>query len=298
MTIRIGTRTSALAMWQAEQVQMTLGSVPNQIVGICTKGDQDQSTPLHQLGQTGVFTKAIDEALLEGKIDLGVHSLKDYPTQAPEGLEVIAVLERDEYHDVFIPSEVADSDFLIRNLIIASGSPRRRAQWLARYPNHRFTELRGNMQTRLDKMAMMDGGIVSKAGLSRLGLLPKNHITLDWMIPAPAQGIMAIVGRSDDTRIREQFRTINHLPSFQAATIERAFMAEIEAGCAAPLGALALWRGDHILFKGILNSLDGKDSVRTEKSIPLNTWKEAGQTLAQELLTIGGREIMKKLRES
>lgn len=296
MTIRIGTRTSALAIWQAEHVQKVLGSLLSEIVGISTKGDQDQNTPLHQLGQTGVFTKAIDQALLEGKIDIGVHSLKDYPTQIPEGLALIAILERDEYHDVFIPSETPDDDFFVRNLLIASGSPRRRAQWLARYPNHSFAELRGNMPTRLERMKLMDGGIVSKAGLTRLGILPKNHFTLDWMIPAPAQGIMAIVGRSDDRRIRDLLLPVNHLPSFQSATIERAFMAEIEAGCSAPLGALAECRGDHFLFSGILTSLDGKELVRTEKRIPLANWREAGQMIAQEVMTNGGQEIMKSLR--
>ncbi|HCS20998.1 MAG TPA: hydroxymethylbilane synthase [Bacteroidetes bacterium] len=297
MTIRIGTRNSALAIWQAEHVQKALSPLPTEIVGISTKGDQDQNTPLHQLGQTGVFTKAIDQALLEGKVDIGVHSLKDYPTQIPEGLALIAVLERDEYHDVFIPSETPGDDFFVRDLLIASGSPRRRAQWLARYPNHRFTELRGNMHTRLERMAMMDGGIVSKAGLTRLGILPDKHITLDWMIPAPAQGIIAIVGRIDDIRIHETIRSVNHLPSFQAATIERDFMAEIEAGCAAPLGALAQFRGDHFRFSGILNSLDGRVSVRTEKQVSLNNWKEAGQNFAQHILKIGGREIMKTLRQ-
>ena len=248
-TVKLGTRTSPLALWQAELVATNLSShVQVSIEGISTHGDIDLKSELHTLGGTGVFTKAIDEAVLSGEIDLGVHSLKDYPTQSPEGLEILAIIERDYHKDVFIPGGAGRK--LNEVMQIASGSPRRKAQWLNRYPQHEFVSLRGNMAKRLEKIASFDGGIISEAGIKRLGIYPENAIQLDWMIPAPAQGTIAVVGRKNEEALKNTVQQLTHKETAICVTLERSFMQHIEAGCAAPLGAFA-YIYENMLQKGL-----------------------------------------------
>ncbi len=294
MKIRIGSRTSELALWQTNLVREHLKPIATvEVIGISTQGDQDRTSPLHEIGGLGVFTKALDEALLSHQIDLAVHSLKDYPSSAPDGLRLFAVLERDFFHDVFIPGKKCDFKSV---LTLASGSPRRKAQWWHKYPHHQFVNLRGNMHTRLERMAEVDGGIVSEAGLQRLGILPQNHLRLDWMIPAPAQGVMAIVGRSEDEALYNLVQEVNHFPTWQCAHIERQFMARLEAGCSAPLGAHACFKGEQIQFKGILTSIDGQVAVELEEMVQPSNWMDAGIKLADQVLNTGGKAIMEKLR--
>lgn len=298
MKIRLATRTSALALFQTNRVVDLLlqkdAKLDCEVVGVKTKGDQDQKTALHQLGQTGIFTKALDDAILEGRADVGVHSLKDYPTQMPQGLTLLAVLPRDGVFDAFIPGQhFSGFDSALK---VLSGSPRRRAQWQARYPHHTFDELRGNMDTRLAKMHAGDGGIVSAPGLERLGLLPENAQLLDWMIPAPAQGVIAVVGRAGDLELAQIFAQINDQNTYRCAHIERRFMAAVEGGCASPLGALAAPIDDRIHFQGVLLSKDGKREVRVERAFGAEMWPQMGDLLAQELLEQGGSELMEELK--
>ncbi|MBI1222349.1 MAG: hydroxymethylbilane synthase [Bacteroidetes bacterium] len=294
MKVRLGSRTSELALWQTHQVEEKLkGLVESEVVGISTQGDQDRQTPLYQMGGQGVFTKALDTALLENQIDLAIHSLKDYPSSEPEGLKLFAVLERDFNHDVFIPGKRNETNL---ELTLASGSPRRKAQWWRHYPHHQFINLRGNMRTRLEKMQEVDGGIVSQAGLQRLGILPPNHEVLNWMIPAPAQGVMAIVGRAEDEELYQIVQKINHESTWRCSHIERQFMATLEAGCSAPLGAFASIIKQGINFKGILTNSNGKKAVEIEDEFPSDEWQHAGKRLANDVLQRGGQAIMDELR--
>ena len=195
--IKIGTRSSELALWQANTVARQLEKLGHstKIIKIDSIGDQVLDKPLYELGVTGVFTKSLDIALINGDIDIAVHSLKDVPTKLPEGVIQAAVLKRGNYNDVLILKK--DENFFENEIAtIATGSLRRKAQWLHRYPKHNITGLRGNVNTRLQKLKdnPWDGAIFALAGLSRIKLLPNKdrHIKLDWMLPAPAQGAIMI----------------------------------------------------------------------------------------------------------
>lgn len=286
-TIKLASRTSALALWQTNTVKDLLCTAhPGIEVGIVeaiTVGDTDQSTPLHMLGATGIFTKTIDDAVLQGRAAAGVHSLKDYPTQLPEGLKVWAVLPRDGYHDAFVPG-ANYTESIEEPLYLLSGSPRRKAQWLSKYPNHTFGPLRGNMDTRLAKMQAAGGGIVSKPGLERLHMLPKNAITLDWMTPAPAQGVMVVIGRTDLPEIEALFSAIHCEETALCAKIERDFMRVLEGGCALPLGALAQVSNGTVTFKGRLDLIDGSNTIEIEDSAAIDIADTLGETAAQMIL--------------
>ena len=296
--LRIASRTSPLALFQTHEVIDRLKDVhPDwtfSIVPISTKGDKDQNTSLQNLGQTGIFTKALDDAILEGKADIGVHSLKDYPTNVPKGLKLLAVLPRDGYLDAFIPGNNRKSKK--HSLTILSGSPRRRAFWLNKYPHHSFKDLRGNMHTRVEKILASDGGIVSAPGLARIDLLPENAELLDWMLPAPAQGIMAVVGRDGDPFLEDCIGQINHSETYICATVERDFMASVEAGCASPLGALCQPTKGGFSFEGALLSLDGQKKLTVCRKVTTTNWQEAGNLAAKELLDHGGAALMEEIR--
>ena len=296
--LRIASRTSPLALFQTHEVMDRLGEKHEtwsfSIVPVSTKGDKDQSTSLQNLGQTGIFTKALDDAILEGKADIGVHSLKDYPTNVPKGLKLLAVLPRDGYLDAFIPGNNGKSKE--QSLTILSGSPRRRAFWLNKYPHHSFKDLRGNMHTRVEKILDSDGGIVSAPGLERINLLPENAELLDWMLPAPAQGVMAVIGRDGDPFLEEFVGQINHSETYICATVERDFMAAVEAGCASPLGALCQPTKGGFSFEGALLSIDGKTKLTASRTVTTTDWQKAGLLAAQELLDKGGAQLMEEIR--
>lgn len=293
--IRIGTRRSRLALWQANQVSLALsGIAETEIVEISSAGDKDRSRPIHQIG-TGVFTKALDDALLNEECDIAVHSLKDYPTRPPKGLKLISVLERDYFRDLFIPGPSYEPE---KEMLILSGSPRRMAQWKRQYPHHCFENLRGNMETRLQKIEAADGGILSEAGLRRLSLVPEKSEWLDWMIPAPAQGVMAVIGRDYFGTIESMAAKINHEPTMLCAMVEREFLHEIEGGCAAPVGALATIEGDNMQMVVNLCSPDGTNSITEQMQRPLSDWKAIGKKLAWKVLNKGGYGIMRKLRKN
>lgn len=296
-TLRIGTRDSKLALWQAKQVQQKLLKLGHRssLVPIKSPGDIDLVTPLHQFGTTGVFTKILDVALLENQIDLAVHSLKDYPTNLPEGITIPAVLERGAYADILVPK--TNGDFLKQkegNATIATGSIRRIAQWKNRYPNHNSTNLRGNVQTRLNKLEQSNwqGAIFAKAGLERIGILPPNYINLSWMIPAPAQGIVGITCLSADDKLNELLGQINHPLTYFRAKIERDFLNEVEGGCSAPVGALTTVKDRNILLKAGVFALDGSQKIVLEKTAPLEKAQELGRKTATEVLKNGGQQIM------
>ncbi|WP_108736266.1 hydroxymethylbilane synthase [Flavobacterium kingsejongi] len=299
--IRIGTRDSQLALWQAHTVEKKLNALGylTEIVAVKSTGDIILDVPLYELGITGIFTKTLDIAMLQGTIDIAVHSMKDVPTALPKGIVQSAVLERASVLDIMVHK--GNLDFMHNNSpgTIATGSLRRQAQWLNRFPHHTVVDLRGNVNTRLQKLADQDwnGAVFALAGLERIAVLPENHITLDWMIPAPAQGAMVIVAMENDAFSREAAGKLNHLESEIATHVEREFLKTLEGGCTAPIGALATIIGTTIRLEGVLFSIDGQDKVQIEKTVEINHYKNFGRKCALEILENGGIAVMEKIKK-
>lgn len=298
--IKIGTRDSELALWQAHHVEKKLNDLgfKTQIVAVKSQGDILLDKPLYELGITGIFTKTLDVAMINGQIDIAVHSMKDVPTALPIGIVQAAVLQRADEKDILVYNN--NLDFLETNGTIASGSLRRQAMWLNKYPNHKVEDLRGNVNTRLQKLKdnNWNGAIFAAAGLERINIKPTNFINLDWMIPAPAQGAMVILAMQNDEFCKEAVAELNDLETDICTYIERQFLKTLEGGCTAPIGAIATFGEDEILFKGILLSVDGKQKMEIEKTVPIQEWKKLGFHLAQEILNNGGTELMKNIKES
>ncbi len=297
--IRIGTRDSELALWQATTVQGKLENLGHDttLAPIKSLGDRVLDKPLYGIGITGVFTKALDLALLEGQIDIAVHSMKDVPTQLPQGLIQLAVLERANSGDVLVHkgSGFLDSD---RPATIATGSLRRRAQWLHRYPDHQMVDLRGNVNSRLIKLIENDwqGAIFAQAGLERVKLLPKDAIALDWMLPAPAQGAVVVVGR-DEAHIKKALGPLHDADTGLCTGLEREFLRTLEGGCSAPIGALAQIKDQKVYFEGALFSLDGTQKIGVKREIKISKAKGLGTACAQEVLQKGGEPLMQQIRD-
>ena len=235
--IRIGTRDSELALWQAKTVQQQLEHLGHktELVPVKSTGDLVLDKPLYELGITGVFTRTLDIAMLNGDIDIAVHSLKDVPTVLPKGIVQAAVLKRGNIKDTLVFKN--NEEFLSnKDAIIATGSLRRRAQWLNRYPTHTIVGLRGNVNSRLQKLEDSDwnGAIFAAAGLGRIDLRPEDAFNLDWMVPAPAQGAVMITALEEDEESRTICAEINHEESQICTAIEREFLNKLEGGCTAP----------------------------------------------------------------
>ncbi len=296
--IRIGTRDSELALWQAHNVEKKLNDLgyKTEILAVKSQGDIILDKPLYELGITGIFTKTLDVAMINGQVDIAVHSMKDVPTALPIGIVQAAVLERANTLDILVHK--GNLDFLNGAGTIATGSLRRQAQWLNKYPNHSTVDLRGNVNTRMQKFQESDwnGAVFAAAGLERINLKPSNHIDLDWMIPAPAQGAMVIVAMANDEFCRDAVSELNDIETEVCTHIERQFLKTLEGGCTAPIGALAVFLEDEIVFKGVLFSVDGKQKIEIEKTVPLQEWKKLGFTSAQEILENGGEELMTAIK--
>lgn len=297
MKIKIGTRNSPLAMWQAEEVAQKLrdlgyGAV---LVPVLSSGDKNLTQPLYSLGIVGVFTKDLDVALLNNEIDIAVHSLKDVPTLLPENLQISAVLERDFPQDVLVRKPSSKSKNLAE-LKVATSSLRRRAFWLQQFPNTAFADIRGNVQTRLRKLEEgdFDATIFSLAGIKRMDM-EMDYEFLDFMICAPSQGVVAIASRKNDEKITEILSKINHTETAICTQIERNFLQTLEGGCTAPIGAFAVMEGNKIHFRGRLNSLDGKKSLEVNETFVWNNTENFGEILAEKVLQKGGKEIMKEI---
>jgi hydroxymethylbilane synthase len=306
---RIGTRDSELAVWQAKQVQQKLQqqNISSELIFIKSEGDKDLVTPLYALGVQGIFTKTLDAALLNNRIDIAVHSMKDVPVQLAEGLQQAAVLKRGNWKDILVfkreTSNVNDSgSFTIDDsrFTIATSSVRRIAQWLHRYPNHTIENLRGNVNTRLRKLneSNWNGAIFAAAGLERINLRPENSIDLDWMLPAPTQGAIMVVCRKDDDEVFNACYVFNDETTALCTKIEKDFLKELMGGCSTPIAALAEIKIDLIAFKGNILSLDGKEKVEVNKIISINDANDLGIIAAKELLNNGGKEIADKIRNA
>ena len=274
--IRIGTRDSELALWQAHTVEKKLNNLgyKTEIIAVKSQGDILLDKPLYELGITGIFTKTLDIAMINGQVDIAVHSMKDVPTALPIGIVQAAVLERANTLDILVHK--GNLDFINGEGTVATGSLRRQAQWLNKYPNHKVVDLRGNVNTRMQKLqeGHWNGAVFAAAGLERINLKPSNFINLDWMIPAPAQGAMVIVAMANDEFCRDAAAELNDIESEVCTHIERQFLKTLEGGCTAPIGALAVFIEDEIVFKGVLFSLDGKEKIEINKTVPLEEWKK------------------------
>lgn len=301
-TIRIGTRDSELALWQAHTVQNKLNDLgyKTEIVAVKSQGDIILDKPLYELGITGIFTKTLDIAMINGDVDIAVHSMKDVPTALPKGIVQAAVLKRANTLDILVHK--GNLDFLDATGTIATGSLRRQAQWLNKYPNHTVVDLRGNVNTRMQKLQESDwnGAVFAAAGLERINLKPGDYIDLNWMIPAPAQGAMLVVAMADDDYTLDAVSQLNDIETEVCTYIERQFLRTLEGGCTAPIGALAKYNEeeDTIHFDGVLFSLDGKQKIEINKVVDISEWKKLGFYSAKEILDNGGTELMKNIKES
>jgi len=301
--IRIGTRESELAVWQATLVKGLLAKYgfASELVFIKSEGDTNLKTPLYELGVQGIFTKTLDIALLNEKIDIAVHSMKDVPTQMAKGIVNAAVLPRASYHDIFVPKH--DTSFLAekeKGAVIATSSTRRKAQWLNRYPNHSIENLRGNVNTRLQKVKdnNWQGAIFAAAGLERINLRPANAVELDWMLPAPAQGAIVVTCRDMDTYCLTACHPLHDRDTALCTKVERDFLRALMGGCTTPISALAQIEEGQIHFKGNILSLDGKKKKEVTKTTTIAHAQDMGTKAAEELLSTGGQEILDEVRNA
>lgn len=301
-TIRIGTRDSQLALWQATEVEKKLNQhgYKTTLVPVKSEGDLDLSTPLYEMGVEGVFTRYLDAALLTNKVDIAVHSMKDVPTILAKGLTQAAVLKRGQTLDLLLykNSENFLEDFS-SSCTIATGSIRRKAQWLHRYPNSIMTGLRGNVNTRLRKLRknQWDGALFAAAGLERINLRPEKAIELKWMLPAPAQGAILVVCRTEDESIKKACSILDDAQTALCTKIERDFLKTLHGGCATPISALAQIEGENISLQGNVLTTDGKQKIAIEKNLPLEIAADLGLIAGNEILKNGAEDILNQLNK-
>jgi hydroxymethylbilane synthase len=304
--VLIATRASDLAQRQARLVADALSAagVVSELVTFKTTGDKKLDQPLTEIGAKGLFTRELETALQKGKVDCCVHSLKDLPTEMPEGLEIVAQLEREDPRDAVVINKGIEAEGLgdlPAGSRVGTSSLRRRAQLLALRSDLEVVELRGNVPTRLKKL---DGGgvhaaILAAAGLIRLDARNRIKQMLDapeWL-PAAGQGAIAIQIKSDDDRMRGILRPLDHQQTSIATRAERAFLAALEGGCQVPIGALAVERDGDLILYGMLADISGAQILRGEVTVDRNRPESAGETLAEDIRSRGGNTLLASLRE-
>lgn len=300
--IRIGTRDSQLAVWQATLVQGLLkeAGVASELVYMKSEGDVDTVTPLYALGVTGVFTKTLDAALLNNRIDIAVHSMKDVPTHLAVGIQQAAVLKRASHKDIFVYKHSADfMNDASSEATIATGSVRRIAQWLNRFPHHKVENLRGNVNTRLRKVEEnpWNGAIFAAAGLERIHLRPRKSLDLDWMLPAPAQGAIMVVCREEDDFALQACQSFNDDATALCTKVERDFLSALMGGCSTPISALAEVKEGNVYMQGNIVSPDGKQKATVEKRLALAEASTMGMVAAKDILLNGGQALVERIRQ-
>ncbi|MCI0643195.1 MAG: hydroxymethylbilane synthase [Gemmataceae bacterium] len=300
MLLRIGTRGSPLALWQANHVAGLLRAanhgLETQLVEIQTAGDDIRNVPLPELGGEGVFTKAIQEALKENRVDVAVHSLKDLPTVAVPGLVLAAVPPRGPTGDAFVSLKHARFDDLPQGAVVATGSLRRKAQVHNRRPDLKVVDIRGNVETRLRKLAEqeLDATILAQAGLVRLGLQERIREILDanWMLPAVGQGALALECRFDDDAATATLQKIDDPNTHAAVLAERAFLRQLGGGCQVPIGAAATINDRRLTLRGAVLPPDGSRRVAGDISGPLDAAEALGIELAETVKRQGARALL------
>jgi hydroxymethylbilane synthase len=298
--LRIGTRGSRLALWQAnyvaERLRARAGNRPVELVEIETTGDQVRDRPLSQIGGDGVFTKEIQRALLAGAVDVAVHSLKDLPTLPVDGLTLAAVPPRGPAGDVFVSRKHARFDLLPEGATVATSSLRRRAMALHRRPDLHLVNIRGNVETRLRKLDSegLDGVILAQAGLERLGLGEAIREVLDaaWMLPAVGQGALGLECRAGDHASLDLVRDLNDYPTQQAVLAERAFLRGLGGGCLVPIGTVSQVDGENLILRGAVLRPDGSERINGERAGTIHDPERLGGQLADQLLAAGAGKLL------
>lgn len=304
-SIVIGTRGSKLALWQAEhiagRIRERYPAIEVTLKKIVTTGDRILDVPLAKIGGKGLFTKELENAMLSGEIDLAVHSLKDMPTELPEGLMLAAITTRADACDAFVSLRYGSLDELPQAAKVGTSSLRRRAQILKYRPDLQTVDLRGNLDTRIKKLENqeMDAIILAAAGLKRLGL--EKYITQSLSakicLPAVGQGALAIETRQDDPEVLSVLEFLNDSGTIAAVTAERAYLREVQGGCQVPVGVYGQINGDQLLLEATILKIDGTREVRAQMSASCSEAEELGVKLAQQMLAAGGKEILDELIE-
>ncbi|WP_368184843.1 hydroxymethylbilane synthase [Aestuariibius sp. HNIBRBA575] len=304
--LKIGTRGSPLALAQAYETRSLLAAafdLPQEafdIVVIKTTGDNrqmiDADRPLKEIGNKGLFTKEIEEAMLDGRVDISVHSSKDMPVEQPDGLVLDTFLPREDVRDAFVSLKYAGIADLPQGAIVGTSSLRRKSQLLNKRPDLNVVEFRGNVQTRLQKLhdGVATATFLAQAGLNRLGMsdVPHASIDVDDMLPAIAQGAIGIERRADDDRAAQMLAAIHHGETAQRITCERAFLAALDGSCETPIGGLALITGDQITLRGEILRLDGSEKVSGQISGAVADGADLGRQLADDLLGQAGPDFL------
>lgn len=301
--IRIATRQSPLALWQANYVKDALMAahpgLQVELVTMVTRGDVILDTPLAKVGGKGLFVKELEVAMLEGRADLAVHSMKDVPVDFPEGLGLVTICEREDPRDAFVSNTYAKIDDLPSGAVVGTCSLRRQCQLKSARPDLVIKELRGNVGTRLSKLdaGEYDAIILAAAGLKRLGLESRirNFIEPEQSLPAVGQGAVGIECRLDDQRVRELLAPLNHTDTADRVRCERAMNLTLQGGCQVPIGSYALLEGDHIWLRALVGEPDGSQIVSGEIRGPRSEAEQLGITLAEQLLEQGAKEILDRL---
>jgi len=300
----IGTRGSQLALWQSEwvkrEIESKFPSVTIDLQVIKTKGDKILDSPLSKIVDKGLFTREIEYALLDSRIDLAVHSLKDIPTETPKGLTIGAITKRDDVRDVFISKKYNSLDELPKAAKIATGSLRRKAQLLHYRPDLNLVDIRGNLNTRFKKFdeSDWDGMILAYAGVERLGLSDriKQIIPTDIILPAVGQGALAVEVREDDREVQAIVKRIHHAQTAFCAVAERGFLKFLEGGCQVPIAAYARVEKGKLKLDGMIGSLNGDRIIRGSTSGDKSEAESLGARLGRQLYQNGGADILKEIR--
>lgn len=300
--IRIATRRSPLALWQAEFIASELEKMSpdttTELVKIVTLGDKILDVPLAQVGGKGLFTKEIDEALLDGRADIAVHSMKDVPTRLPDGTSIRAHPKRADPRDAVATITGGGLNTLPEGATIGTSSLRRVTQLRALFPSFIFVSVRGNIQTRLSKMGQeVDAVILAAAGIRRMGLADQMHEFIDTevLLPAVAQGTLGVQTRDDNDAITALVDRLNDADTVDRTRAERAFLTRLEGGCQVPIAAFATLDGDQLHLKGLVGSIDGSIVIRREISGSRSDGTAMGIALADEILDAGARPILASL---
>ena len=299
-SLRIGTRGSPLALWQAHHVRDLLRAVtpdrPIELVEIETVGDQVRDVPLVQLGGDGAFTKAIQHALLEHRVDVAVHSLKDLPTFVVEGLVLAAVPKRGPTGDAFVSKKHRAFADLPTGAVVATSSLRRKAQLLHRRPDLKVIDIRGNVDTRLRKLVEqdLDATILAQAGLIRLGLADQITEVLDasWMFPAVGQGALGLECRGDDQETRSLLDRLSDAAAKYCVLAERAMLRGLGGGCQVPIGAVTRIAENVLTLRGVVLPPDGSQRIEAESAGPMEAAESLGQAVADQLLGRGAKKLL------
>jgi hydroxymethylbilane synthase len=301
--LRIVTRGSALALWQAHHVRDALaraGHPPPELVIVRTTGDRIQDVPLSRIGDRGLFTREVDEALYDDRADIAVHSAKDVPTSVAEGLELVAYAEREDPSDVLVARDGRTLDQLPAGARVGTSSLRRRAQLAALRPDLEIVDLRGNVDTRIERVhqGAVDAAILARAGLLRLDRATEatDILAAPGWLPAVGQGALALVMRAGDASAADVAAALDHAPTRTAVLAERALLRRLEGGCQVPIGALATVSGDALQLDAAVFSLDGATALRASLSTPASRAEQAGEELAARLIADGAEDLLAAIR--